>query len=245
MDRGLWITWYDLPEARREAYLAWCHLEYLPALLERPGILWAAHYASVERSERPVTTREHIAKRCTDPVVPTGDRYILLVGAGDPVVFGNPAPNAYNAALPAADREMLALRIGERMSLTTEITRVEGPAAKDYTEGMLPAPCLQVGSYNCTWQQEEEMHAWYTQWRMRAMATLPGCVRTRRLASVAGWAKHGVLYEFVSLEMRNEYFLKHELADPEMKAWSDRFVRNLMHAPRGSYLAKRLWAALA
>src|SRR5450756_2854312 len=48
-DRGLWVTWYDLPAEGRDAYLSWLHGTYLPALLKRPGILWAAHYATRER----------------------------------------------------------------------------------------------------------------------------------------------------------------------------------------------------
>ncbi len=46
MDRALWITWYDLPDAGRDAYLSWLQGSYIPKLLEKPGILWAAHYAS-------------------------------------------------------------------------------------------------------------------------------------------------------------------------------------------------------
>src|SRR5207247_11165673 len=46
-DRGLWATWYDLPEAGRSEHLAWVHETYIPALLKRPGYLWAAHYATI------------------------------------------------------------------------------------------------------------------------------------------------------------------------------------------------------
>ena len=52
MDRGLWITWYDLKEGDRDTYLRWLHGDYLPQLVRRPGVLWAAHYASVEKSAR-------------------------------------------------------------------------------------------------------------------------------------------------------------------------------------------------
>ena len=45
-DRALWFTWYDLPPAGRDQHLAWLHDEYIPKVLERPGVLWAAHYAS-------------------------------------------------------------------------------------------------------------------------------------------------------------------------------------------------------
>ena len=127
------------------------------------------------------------------------------------------------------------------LNIMTEFQRVEGPAAKDYMDGMLLAPCIQLGTYNCPWQHEEEMLAWYTQWRMPAMIKLPGCVRTRRLASLVGWAKHAVLYEFVSLEARNQYYTKHEDMHPEMKAWSNRLVPRLIHAPGSSYLACRIW----
>jgi hypothetical protein len=46
VDRALWITWYDLPDSGRNDYLAWLHQTYLPHLLNRPGYLWAAHYAT-------------------------------------------------------------------------------------------------------------------------------------------------------------------------------------------------------
>src|SRR5205809_4230227 len=78
-DRGLWATWYDLPGEGREAYLNWLHGTYLPALLERPGYLWAAHYATREREGGGATEIQHTM----DPKVGTGYHYILLVGAAD------------------------------------------------------------------------------------------------------------------------------------------------------------------
>ena len=47
MDRALWITWYDLPEEDRDAYLDWAHRDYLPRLLDSGRYLHAAHFASV------------------------------------------------------------------------------------------------------------------------------------------------------------------------------------------------------
>ena len=69
---------------------------------------------------------------------------------------------------------------------------------------------------------------------------LAGCAGIRKLLSVSGWAKHGVLYEFSSLEARNTYFPDHEKANPEMEAWTDRLVRKLMHAPGSPNVAVRL-----
>jgi len=51
-DRGLWVTWYDLPDNGRDPYLSWLHESYLPAQLKRPGYLWAAHYATQNTETR-------------------------------------------------------------------------------------------------------------------------------------------------------------------------------------------------
>ena len=85
------------------------------------------------------------------------------------------------------------------------------------------------------------MLAWYSHCRMPAMTRLTGCVRTRKLVSVAGWAKHAILYEFVSLEARNAHFVGHEKEDAAAIAWGDRVVRTLTHAPGSANLATRLW----
>ena len=240
MDKALWITWYDLPDHGRDAYLSWLHETYIPACLKRPGLLWAAHYASVRKGKM-THSREAALNHTEESVVPTGDRYILMFAAEDAHVFGNPVPSAMTAALPEADRKMLAMRIGERVNIMAEAARVEGPEAKAYKAGMAPAPCIQLGSFNCAWKDEEEMLAWYAQWRMPAMVTLPGVIRTRKLASVAGWAKHAVLYEWVTQEARDKNFTTHEDGHPEMKAWSDRVVPTLIHAPGSANLANRIW----
>jgi hypothetical protein len=243
MDRGLWITWYNLPDDGRNTYLSWLHERYLPAMLRRTGFLWAAHYASIDRGTLRPMLKESAYRRTQDAAVPAGDRYILLFGAEDAHVFGAPTPSALHAGLPAADRKMLAMRSGERVNIMAEAARVEGPAAKGREPGMALGPCIQIGSFQCDWQDEEDMLAWYAQARMFAMRTLPGCIRTRRLASISGWAKHAILYEFVSLEARNQHFPTHEDGHPAIKAWTERVVPTLLHAPGSSNVALRLWPA--
>jgi hypothetical protein len=211
----------------------------LPALLRRPGYLAAAHYATVER----MTTlrRENAVEHPAVAGVPRGREFMLLVVAEDANVFGTPSPQALHAALPEADRRMLQLRANERVNIMVETARVSGPEEKQYAGGALTAPCIQLGSFNCPQPDEEEMLAWYAQSRMPAMKTLPGCVRTRRLASVAGWAKHAILYEYTSLAARNKSYMSMEDGRPEMKAWADRVVAKLVHAPGSANLAERIW----
>ncbi len=243
-DRALWISWYDLPVEGKDAYLSWAHAKYIPALLKRPGFLWAAHYASVERGSMRTIRREGATYGKEVAGVPTGDRYIMIFAAEDANVFGNPAPGALHAALPDAERKMLAMRVQERVNVMVEAARVNGPELGGYKDGMALAPCIQLGSFNCVADHEEEMLAWYAQSRMPAMAKLPGAIRTRKLASVCGWAKHAILYEYVSLQARNDNYLKMDQGDPAGKAWGDKMVPFLIHAPGSANLATRIWPSV-
>lgn len=232
-DRGLWITWYDLPDAGRSDHLAWVHETYIPALLKRPGYLWAAHYASIA---------EATAARALHPdarAVPAGNAYILVVGAEDINVFGNPAPDELHAALSQEGRKMLAMRSGERTNIFAEASRVTGPGAKEYKGGMTLAPCIQLGSYNIDYRKEGDILAWYAQLQMPNMTVAPGCIRTRRLASVFGWAKMGILYEFASVELRGKTLGGGRGAGPTHK-WQSA-VRELIHAPGSPNVARRIW----
>ena len=234
-DRGLWITWYDLPMEGRDTYFSWLHGTYLPDLLKRPGYLWAAHYATREGGS--TSSQIHHVE---DPKVPTGFRYILLIGVKDALVFGNPVPSALHAALPEQGRKMLAMRIGERVNLMTETGRCEGRARNAYKEGLTGAPCIQIGSFNCPVEYEEEMHAGYVQMRLPAMCDTASCIRTRKLNSVAGWAKHAILYEFTSLEGFNRDYEAANAKSP-LGLGGHSVVSMLVHAPSGPNSALRIW----
>lgn len=243
MDRGLWITWYDLPADGHDHYLSWLHGIYIPKLLKRPGLLWAAHYALEKQFYK--GGMQGRMRHTDDATVPTGKDYILLFGAEDAHAFAHPIPAKLHAELPQADREMLSMRIGERVNIFTEEARTDGPEAHRREANIALSPCIQVGSFNTgTYQDEEEMLDWYANWRVPSMRKLPGCLGARKLVSVAGWAKHGVLYEYLSLEARNKYFPNHESSNPAMNAWSERLVRKLVHAPGSLNPACRIWPPL-
>ena len=111
MDRALWISWYDLPDAGRDAYLTWAHGTYMPAMVKRPGVLYAAHFRSVVvPGEVPGGGRLSHTK---DPKLGTGNAYIMIVGAEDAHAFGRPTPRKIHAALSKDDQKMLAARRGE------------------------------------------------------------------------------------------------------------------------------------
>ena len=239
-DPALWITWYDLPAERRE-YLAWVHDRYIPRVLERPGVLWVSHFAAEERPIR--TDKKDRPRRYPPPeAVPQGHRFVLLIGGERVNTFADPTPAQFHAALPAADREMLALRIAPAMNVMVEQMRIEGPEPRE--AGKALSPCIQLGSFVFD-GDEDELLAWYTQWRLPSMTTLPGCVGVRKLVSVAGWAKHGILHEFTSVAARNANFVNHERrTHPEKAAWSEHITGQVIHGPGSPNVATRIGSAV-
>ncbi len=242
MDRGIWATWYDLPEEGRNEYLAWLHEVYLPEALQRPGYLWAAHYQSTDKIVNNVEGR---LSHTTDPAVPTGDRFILLFGAETMGPFFNPAPVELAKKRTPDAAEMIGRRVGERSCIFSEEARVDGPEIATRGPGLTPGPVIQMGSFNSgKLEDEDELGAWYHTWRLPCMETLEGCIGCRKLISASGWAKHSVLYEFASLDLRNAHFPGHEKHDPEKEAWTDAVVRKLVHAPGSPNVGVRLWPAV-
>lgn len=237
-DRGIWITWYDLPAEGRDAYFSWLNGTYLPGLLKRPGYLWAAHYASQDLEGGAENAKRY--KHVDDPKVGKGYHYMLLIAASDAGVFGDPVPSLINAAQPEEGKKMLALRTGERTNIFTEACRREGSAFSVYKEGMTGAPCIQVGSFDCELEFEEEMHAGYVLERMPKMCATPSCVRVRKLNSVAGWAKHGIIYEFASKEGFDRDYAP-AVANSPLGLNGHSVVPNLIHAPNGPNSAIRIW----
>jgi hypothetical protein len=246
LDRALWISWYDLSDGDRDAYFEWAHASYIPAVLARPGFLWGAHFKSEANPIQSGVPRGAPGRlrHTTDPSVPAGSVYILIFGAETAHAFGNPTPRKLHGGLSQGDRTMLAKRKGERVNIFTEEDRVGGPAAGRRDPKQALSPCIQLGSFNAGDADEDEVLAWYAQWRLPSMSRLPGCVGVRKMVSVSGWAKHSVLYEFASLDERNRHFPDHEKANPEMEAWTDRLVRELLHAPGSPAVAQRLFSVV-
>jgi len=242
LDRALWISWYDLPDNGRDAYLSWLHGTHMPNVVKRPGVQWAAHFKSEGAPiQSGVPRGAHGRLRHTDdPAVPKGNAYILIFGGETAHAFAHPVPPKYRASLSKEDQKMIAMRIGERTNLLTDENGIGGPEAGKRDRKQALSPCIQLGTFNAGDVPEDELLDWYANWRLPSMNKLPGCVGIRKLVSVSGWAKHSVLYEFVSLEARNKYFPDHEKATPEMDAWTDRMVRKLLHAPGSPNVAQRI-----
>jgi hypothetical protein len=228
MDRGIRAVWYDLPVPGRDEYLSWLHEVHIPRVLARPGYLWAAHVQNVPRQSRLAHTE--------DPAVPTGNQFLILFGAADPHILVDPSPAELRARSSAETREMMDRRISPRAAIFVEVSRVDGPEVKTRAPGITPGPVIQLGSFNINaLENEDELSTWYSRSRLPLMAPMMGCVGARKLVSISGWAKHAILYEFISMEARDRYFVDTD------REWSNRVVANLIHAPGSPSLGNRIW----
>lgn len=240
MDKAIWAHWYNL-SGDKGPYLDWLHNKFMPEILANRGVLWAAHY-EVQKKAKPQHIRE-----TADDSVGKGNDYILLFGAESTHSFTRDAASylrgsvdRWTAQYSDEDKAMLAKRSELRSAILTEEARVHGPACGS-REGRQPAPCIQLGSFNGpTPEIEQELLAWYADWRMGALSKLPNCLGMRKMVSTVGWNKHGVMYEFTSLESRTAGMAEVAKLYPEMEAWTHAAVPRLVHAFGSPHIAQRI-----
>jgi hypothetical protein len=186
---------------------------------------------STEREKRNYARLTHVE----DPSVPTGYEYLLLYGAASPHVFVDPTASELRAGMDAEGQQMLGRQLRARSCIFVEADRVEGPDASRRGPGITPGPVIQFGTFNINaLEHEAEMSAWYARSRLPLVKPLAGSVGARKLVSIAGWAKHAILYEFSSLKAAEA-----NLADPS--EWTKRVIGNLVHAPHSPTLGARIW----
>jgi hypothetical protein len=240
MDSGIWATWYDLPDAARASYLTWTHDTYCPYLRTQPGYVWVAHYRYTGGGPQMERVKQSAVGHTQDDIG-TGNQYLLLVGGLSPHTFFK--PSIKDAALPRGYSEMLAQRVGMRTAVFSVEARVNGPEPREYGPGTGPGPAIQMGSFRMRTPEEEfDLGRWYAQYRLPFMAQMQGCIATRKLTGVAGWAKHSVLYEFTSLEARLRHFEEpHEALALDRTRWESQVIAGTVHAPGSPFIGERLW----
>lgn len=247
MAEGIWATWYDLAEDvtanSRERVLAWMHETYCPYLRMQPGCTWVAHYRHTGGGPQMDKVKATAVGRTQD-AIGAGNDYLLLVGGLSAHTFFK--PSIKDAVLPVGFDAMLAQRVGLRTAVFTVEAAVNGPAPREHGPGSGPGPAIQMGSFRMRTPEEEfDLGRWYAQYRLPFMAQLAGCIATRKLAGVAGWAKHSVLYEFTSLEARLKHFEEpHEALALDRTRWESQVVAGTLHAPGSPFVGERVWPPL-
>ncbi len=246
MDHGIWAIWYELPEEQgaRAEYLDWFHKVHIPEKLARPGYLWAAHYELGHGGVRFQTVVDRLV-HTTEEGLGRGRGFLALFGGLTAHTFMDPSPGQLKDRQDAQTRKMIGLRRETYACIFAEEARVDGPDVKRRAPGITTGPYVQMGNFNVSsYQIEDEVGAWYAQYRLPFMAAMPGCIGARKLLSTAGWGKHSVLYEYTSLAAREEKFVPHEEKVHEAGSWTSRILPQLVHAPCSPAVGRRIWPVI-
>ena len=92
---------------------------------------------------------------------------------------------------------------------------------------------------------ELALSRWYSQQRLPLVSTLDCVVRTRKLVSSVGWAKHAVLYEFASVVRRlKEYEEPHESKTLVADAWTGKIASSALYPPGSPFVGERIWPSI-
>ena len=129
-------------------------------------------------------------------------------------------------------------RIVVTQELMSEVNYVPGRAD---TDDRAFGQAVQFGAFSAkTTADEWKILEWYERLRFEELRTVEGHVRTRRYATIAGFGKFGILYEFTSLAARQTGF---EDALMSKSARPDAPIRILditVHAPGAPYVGEQI-----
>jgi hypothetical protein len=234
MESAIWTIFYDYPQEGRKEYLDWLHEVQIPKMLARSCYLWAAHYQVVPTSERGHFSATRVG-RSNAPALPTDSGYAFLIGGESTRIFFDPTPSRQEEEYDAESRQMFSRRSGPVSYVHTVEWRIEGPAFGKRDPKGVPGPVMQMGCFDAS-GRDEELGAWYAQERMVRVSKTSGAIQGRKLLAAAGIQRHGVLYDFMSLQERNRHFLPLEETE-----WTSRIHPYLIHPQGSAFVGRRIW----
>ncbi len=241
MSEVLMAEWFDIADDARDGVWAWMHKDYLPALQSAQGVAWVGHYEIVALPDRPYIEGAPRRKQTSDPAVAPGWQNVVLTAAISPDVFfgpGNPVEKLHktHAGKRAAFENY-------RSAVFIEEQVINAPEVRALPYGMGPPPAMQLGNFNADRPEDEiELARWYRAERFPRVSVSRGMIRGRKLLSMAGWPKHGVLWEFTDLPEGEFSFEPRFIEADRHENWPGRHVLEYVtHAPHGPHAGRRIW----
>lgn len=243
MSEVIKAEWFDLADENKASIWDWLHGEYFPALQAAQGVAWVGHYDIVEQPDRPYIEGAPQKRSTEDPNVPTGWQNVVLTAAVSSEVFFG--PNNPVDALAETHAEKLGVRENFREAVFIEEQVINSPEQRTLPYGMGPPPAMQLGNYNANTPEDEfELARWYRSERFPRVSISKGMIRGRKMLSIAGWPKHGVLWEFTDLPEGEFTFEPRFIEADRGEEWSGRHVLEYVtHSHQGPHCGRRVWPA--
>ena len=241
MSEVIKAEWFDISDENRADTWAWLHAEYFPALQAAAGVAWVGHYEIEKQQDKPYIEGAPAKQETTDPSVPTGwENVVLTAAVSSEVFFGTDNPVD---AMEEAHADKRAAFENYRSAVFIEEQVINSPEQRTSPYGMGPPPAMQLGNYNANAPEDEiELAKWYRSERFARVSVSRGMIRGRKMLSMAGWPKHGVLWEFTDLPEGEFTFEPRFLEADRGEEWPGRHVLEYVtHAPNGPHCGRRVW----
>ena len=239
MGEILKAEWFDLEEESRTDTLQWLHNTYLPAVQASSGVGWVGHYAIVKSPSKRYIEGAPEKVETMDPSIATGWENVVLTAALSSDVFFSP-DNALDRLAKEHASQWSDLK-NYRSAVFIEEQVVNSPEERAFPYGACPPPAMQLGHYNTNTPEDDlELARWYRSERFSRVSVTPGMIRGRKMLSIAGWAKHGVLWEFTDLPDGDYSFEHRFVAAARDDDWAGRHVLEYVTHGYGSPNAGRL-----
>ena len=244
MGEVLKAEWFDLDAVSGDRARNWLHDSYLPRVQSTPGVAWTGHYEIVKLPDTPYIAGAPQRQETTDPTLPSGWQNVILTAAVSPEVFFG--KDTALDTLANAHCEQLADLLNYRSAVFIEEQVVNSPEQRSGPYGMGPPPAMQLGNYNVTKPEDEiELARWYRAERFARVSVTNGMIRGRKLLSIAGWAKHGVLWEFTDLPKGDTSFEHRFVEADRSENWQGRHVLEYaIHAYGSPHAGRRVWPSV-
>ncbi|MEE2745949.1 MAG: hypothetical protein VX617_03595 [Pseudomonadota bacterium] len=236
--------WFDLAKDEKDQIWRWLHNEYLPVMQSTSGVSWIGHYEIEKHPDRPYIDGAPMKKQTSDLSVPKGWENVILTAAISPEVFFG--PNNSIDRLIAANTQKLEKRENFRDAVFIEELVINSPEQHIMPYGMGPPPAMQLGNYNTDTPEDQlELAKWYREERFPRVSVSRGMIRGRKMLSITGWPKHGVLWEFTELPQGEFSFEPRFVEADRSENWQGRHVLEYVtHAPGSPHAGRLVWPAL-
>ena len=241
MGEVLRAEWFDLQKNTRDETWKWLHELYLPTMRSAEGVSWVGHYDIIEQPNRPYIEGAPLKKTTDDLTVPKGWENVILTAASSPEVYFGPK-NPIDR-LETEHASMLSARLNYRTAVFIEEQVINSPEQHTLPYGMGPPPAMQLGNYNCDTSEDEiELAKWYRAERFPRVSVARGMIRGRKLLSISGWPKHGVLWEVTDLP-EGDFSVEARFVEADRDdEWYGRHVLEYVtHSFQGPHCGRRVW----
>ena len=164
-----------------------------------------------------------------------------MIAAASPEVyfgFGNPID-----ALEKINMVVFSARLNYRNAVFIKEQVINSPEQRSLPYGMGPPPAMKSGNYNCDTPEDEiELAKWYRVERSPRVSVAKGTIRGRKLLSISGWPKHGVLWEVTDLPL-GDFNVEARFADADRDdKWNGRHVLEYVtHISQGPHCGRSVW----